>query len=524
MKKSKAVSAIFLCMLINSYLIAQNSPLWGSLKAGPYNIGFTCEWKLDYTRSWGQSDMVKEKYSIQQPYGRPVRISIWYPASATASSKKMKMKDYLNINTHSPAAEKAQNIITLKDIGDNHKGLKGLFSGDEKEYENFLNTASDAILNAPAIKSKKFPLLVYSLGQNNYTFENIILFEYLASSGFVVINVPHLGVNPRKDYLLVDEPLSFETQIRDLEFALSESLKLPYVDGSKIGAFGMSFGTIYSLLLAGRNSNIKALAGLDGTVMGGLEPYAYKYWQSPFYDSSNIKMPVLQLFRSDHNDKSVMNSLDYSNRYLVQIDSLVHADFTSYPMFTRYTSTHLLDTFALARRTPSYAAKMHQAICKNVSLFFDQILNQHAKIIDGEVLLQAENKNENISTQVIKGIVSPNEEEFAKIILINGPDSAIAIYKRIKKENPGVSWLRQRRINRIGYEMIYNNKPHEAIKIFQFNVAIFPESADVYDSLGEGYMIAGNKKLAIVNYEKSLELNPGNEGARKAIEKLRSTN
>jgi tetratricopeptide (TPR) repeat protein len=70
--------------------------------------------------------------------------------------------------------------------------------------------------------------------------------------------------------------------------------------------------------------------------------------------------------------------------------------------------------------------------------------------------------------------------------------------------------------------MIYNNKTEEAIKIFQFNVAVFPESAAVYDSLGEGYMIAGNKKLAIANYERSLELDPNNESAKKAIGILKS--
>jgi len=49
----------------------------------------------------------------------------------------------------------------------------------------------------------------------------------------------------------------------------------------------------------------------------------------------------------------------------------------------------------------------------------------------------------------------------------------------------------------------------------------YPESYNAYDSLGEAYMRAGEKDFAIRNYEKSLELNPKNENAKKMLENLR---
>jgi cytochrome c-type biogenesis protein CcmH/NrfG len=52
------------------------------------------------------------------------------------------------------------------------------------------------------------------------------------------------------------------------------------------------------------------------------------------------------------------------------------------------------------------------------------------------------------------------------------------------------------------------------------NVIQFPESFNVYDSLGEGYMADGNNKLAIKFYKKSLKLNPDNENAKQMLEKL----
>ncbi len=49
----------------------------------------------------------------------------------------------------------------------------------------------------------------------------------------------------------------------------------------------------------------------------------------------------------------------------------------------------------------------------------------------------------------------------------------------------------------------------------------YPQSGNVYDSLGEAYMKGGQKKLAIQNYEKSLHLDPKNQNAVEMIKKLK---
>ena len=61
----------------------------------------------------------------------------------------------------------------------------------------------------------------------------------------------------------------------------------------------------------------------------------------------------------------------------------------------------------------------------------------------------------------------------------------------------------------------------DAIEIFKLNVEEYPNYANVYDSLAEAYMIAGDKKLAIMNYEKSLELDPNNTNAIEKLEALK---
>jgi hypothetical protein len=72
-------------------------------------------------------------------------------------------------------------------------------------------------------------------------------------------------------------------------------------------------------------------------------------------------------------------------------------------------------------------------------------------------------------------------------------------------------------INIGGYRLLDRKKVKEAIKIFEMNVELFPESFNVYDSLAEAYMTDNNKELAIKYYKKSLELNPENENAKKFL-------
>lgn len=75
-------------------------------------------------------------------------------------------------------------------------------------------------------------------------------------------------------------------------------------------------------------------------------------------------------------------------------------------------------------------------------------------------------------------------------------------------------------INSVGYLLLRLNKPMEAIAFFELNVKFYPESWNVYDSLGEAYMSIGQKKLAIKNYRKSIALHPENDYGKAQLRKL----
>jgi len=64
------------------------------------------------------------------------------------------------------------------------------------------------------------------------------------------------------------------------------------------------------------------------------------------------------------------------------------------------------------------------------------------------------------------------------------------------------------------------NELEKAIAIFKLNTEFYPESGNCYDSLGEAFMNSGDIKQAIINYKKSLELNPNNQNATIMLKKL----
>jgi tetratricopeptide (TPR) repeat protein len=101
-----------------------------------------------------------------------------------------------------------------------------------------------------------------------------------------------------------------------------------------------------------------------------------------------------------------------------------------------------------------------------------------------------------------------------------GIDEAESQYRRLKTAEAANYNFEERELNRLGYQLMQRKKLKEAIRIFQLNVEAYPQSSNVYDSLGEAYMNDGDKPLAIANYQRSLELNPKNKGAVRMLRKL----
>ena len=107
-----------------------------------------------------------------------------------------------------------------------------------------------------------------------------------------------------------------------------------------------------------------------------------------------------------------------------------------------------------------------------------------------------------------------------KAINNSGIDAGIAKFQELKSDNQNTFYFSENDFISLGYNFIARDMIDAAIEVLKMNVEMNPRSANAYDSLGEAYMMHGDKELAIQNYRKSLELDPGNDNAREMLRKL----
>jgi tetratricopeptide (TPR) repeat protein len=111
--------------------------------------------------------------------------------------------------------------------------------------------------------------------------------------------------------------------------------------------------------------------------------------------------------------------------------------------------------------------------------------------------------------EIARVVVSTFEQE--------GTEAGIVEYRRLRAEAPDAYDFSERQLNTLGYHFLGKGETETAIAVFRLNVEQYPDAFNTYDSLGEAYREAGQIDLAIENYRRSVELNPGNANGRRAL-------
>jgi len=111
--------------------------------------------------------------------------------------------------------------------------------------------------------------------------------------------------------------------------------------------------------------------------------------------------------------------------------------------------------------------------------------------------------------------------KFSKTVMLEGVFEGVKQLKELKEKQENEYYIDENEINNFGYYLLEKDRVDDAIEVFKLNVELFPDAFNTYDSLGEAFMIKGDKELAIKNYEKSVELNPGNTNGIKMLKKLK---
>jgi len=163
---------------------------------------------------------------------------------------------------------------------------------------------------------------------------------------------------------------------------------------------------------------------------------------------------------------------------------------------------------------------------------FQALLSMNSEIGKGVAIMANSDNGINVANLVLRVVAREYAwnykfgGEMPALVLIaraRGAQAALGQYARLKKAGELQGEHAEGAINQLGYSLLYSGHEQDAIRVFQQNVQEFPQSSNVYDSLGEAYMKVGEKDLAVANYEKSLQLDPKNQNAVEQLKKLRAS-
>jgi tetratricopeptide (TPR) repeat protein len=115
-------------------------------------------------------------------------------------------------------------------------------------------------------------------------------------------------------------------------------------------------------------------------------------------------------------------------------------------------------------------------------------------------------------------------EELGEKYRMKGLQAALAQYADLKEKyyGRGAYDFGENGLNDFGYQLLEKDTAG-AIQVFKMNAEQFPQSGNVWNSLADGYMKAGDLKMARENYEKALKLNPGDEDSREKLKKIQES-
>ncbi len=232
--------------------------------------------------------------------------------------------------------------------------------GKRLRYANYQNAVWDVTLDSPVNSERQnFPILVFSHGYGYNTESYTALLAELASKGYLIVAINHsYGANPSDLGIQGEQDSQFSATLQSSQqpdrFIWAEELKhhaieqyLPIwsddqvfvieqlarlnsemdsmfyqkLDLSNVGLFGHSYGGAAAYHTAARDSRVKAIMDIDGTIFN--------------YDKNTIVQPFAFLVSDQHQPKFDFNDATAS-KYLVRLNRFSHATFTDHILWWQW--------------------------------------------------------------------------------------------------------------------------------------------------------------------------------------------
>lgn len=481
---------------------------------GPLPVGFRVVEQYDRSRVFlGDHDLDTGR-PITRERARPIQTLVWYPA--TDSGQAMRYGDYLRLT--GSETDFTRGSAAVQAAADAFIALNYAPPGaNMQQLREELAAPMRARRDAAAIGGK-FPIVIYAPSISAPAAENPDLCEYLASHGYIVIASPSIGPRSRR---MPNDLAGAEAQAADISFLIGYAGTLAQADPARIAVAGFSWGGFANVLAAARDSRIKALVALDGSVRYYPELVSAATYLAP----QRTTTPMLYVAARPSSLEDIAARGKPTSSYL---NDAKHADMfklTMYPMeHFAFSSTYL--RFAGDEWFNQYsridANQAHGWTASYVGRFLDAYLKDDEAALAYLDATPARNGfPAHAATMEVRRAapLPPGREQLAAELARRDFQHAGAAYRAMfGREKDG--GLPEKELNAWGYALLQAGEAEAALAVFGLTTELYASSANAFDSLGEACERSGDTARAIINYRRSLELNPDNDNARQRLQAL----
>jgi len=115
-------------------------------------------------------------------------------------------------------------------------------------------------------------------------------------------------------------------------------------------------------------------------------------------------------------------------------------------------------------------------------------------------------RSPNVATAKGPPNVSPETQFLDSLDQPGAAANSAQLYAAASGKNPNGPVVSELVLNRLGYDHLQDGDKKGAIAILKLNASLYPNSPNVYDSLGDAYLADGQNDLARQNAQKAIEL------------------
>ena len=479
--------------------------LMSGLSAGPFRVGYKIIVGRDASRSFGSRyDGAGRPQSGLQ--ARAMKLHVWYPARPNGRLP-MAYAEYIWEAAELAAAAPLTAEFRIAAESE-YRALPLRRKAAAERLAGLLTSPTRAVRDA-ALSAGRFPLILYAPSINADPYENAVLFEYLASHGYVVASAPCVGLLEQETGRNRDGAAA---QFEDLRFVLSRAVEEAGVDEERVGALGFSWGGTSVLLLALQHAGLDAVATLDGAA--GFAEYRPVARSFSSWTPQNLRAAFLEVLPSDEpREPAFGGKAKYADWYLWRVPGVRHSDFAA--------DSQMKLRWAASDPAFDRTWAFYIALAGRLKDFFDAALKGDRTAAER---LKAPAAGPDGSSWAFEASLPPppTAAEFDRLIREKGVDAATAQFDAVRSANPEAIIFDEARLLKYAVEW-GPERAGDLEKLLRLQLRAYPDSAEGHFWLAQVYLAQEDSARAAAELDIVLKLSPGHDKAKRLLDKLRKS-